>query len=94
MIVGIGNILNSIFAGVVVFSLIGYLAYDFQMPIDKVMDQGLFLSFSLLIKTKKGKVLINHIVRMFLTFNLVLDPSLNTRIVGSSCLRLESVLYS
>uniref|UniRef100_A0A8W8MSH7 Transporter n=1 Tax=Magallana gigas TaxID=29159 RepID=A0A8W8MSH7_MAGGI len=45
LIVGIGNILNSLFAGVVVFSLIGYLAHDFQMPIDKVMDQGAGLPF-------------------------------------------------
>lgn len=41
LIVGIGNICTSIFAGFVIFSIIGYLAHDLQMPIDKVVDQGL-----------------------------------------------------
>lgn len=45
LIVGIGNICTSIFAGFVIFSIIGYLAHDLQMPIDKVVDQGLFFSY-------------------------------------------------
>lgn len=45
LIVGIGNICTSIFAGFVIFSIIGYLAHDLQMPIDKVVDQGAGLAF-------------------------------------------------
>ncbi|XP_048731298.1 sodium- and chloride-dependent glycine transporter 1-like isoform X2 [Ostrea edulis] len=45
LIVGIGNICTSIFAGFVIFSIIGYLAHELQMPIDKVVDQGAGLAF-------------------------------------------------
>lgn len=48
LIVGIGNICTSIFAGFVIFSIIGYLAHELQMPIDKVVDQGMTFSFHIL----------------------------------------------
>ena len=43
MIVGFGNIATSLFAGLVIFSIIGYLSNELQMPIDKVVDQGMTL---------------------------------------------------
>ncbi|XP_033753638.1 sodium-dependent proline transporter-like isoform X1 [Pecten maximus] len=45
MIVSIGNICTSIFAGFVIFSIIGYLAQELNMPVDKVVDQGAGLAF-------------------------------------------------
>ncbi|XP_014772306.1 sodium-dependent proline transporter isoform X1 [Octopus bimaculoides] len=45
LIVSIGNICTSIFAGFVIFSIIGYLANELDMPVDKVVDQGAGLAF-------------------------------------------------
>lgn len=45
LIVSIGNICTSIFAGFVIFSIIGYLANELNMPVDKVVDQGAGLAF-------------------------------------------------
>ncbi|KAK7098482.1 sodium- and chloride-dependent glycine transporter 1-like isoform X2 [Littorina saxatilis] len=45
LIVGVGNILTSIFAGFVIFPIIGYLAHELDMPVDKVVDQGPGLAF-------------------------------------------------
>ena len=41
MIVALCNVLTSIFAGCVIFPIIGYLAKELNMPIDQVVDQGL-----------------------------------------------------
>jgi len=38
--VGIGNVLTSIFAGFVIFPIIGYLAKELDMEVDKVVEQG------------------------------------------------------
>ena len=40
LIVGIGNVLTSIFAGFVIFPIIGYLAKELDMEVDKVVEQG------------------------------------------------------
>lgn len=40
MIVSISNVLTSIFAGFVIFSVVGFLAQELDKPIDKVVDQG------------------------------------------------------
>ncbi|XP_041365129.1 sodium- and chloride-dependent glycine transporter 1-like [Gigantopelta aegis] len=45
LIVSIGNICTSIFAGFVIFSIVGYLAYELDMPVDKVVEQGPGLAF-------------------------------------------------
>jgi hypothetical protein len=43
LIVSFGNIGTSLFAGFVIFCIIGYLAKELDMPIDKVVDQGILL---------------------------------------------------
>ncbi|KAK3101625.1 hypothetical protein FSP39_004979 [Pinctada imbricata] len=45
LIVGIGNILTSLFAGFVIFAIVGYLANELNMDVDKVVDQGAGLAF-------------------------------------------------
>ncbi|XP_076450427.1 sodium- and chloride-dependent glycine transporter 1-like isoform X2 [Babylonia areolata] len=45
LIVGIGNVLTSIYAGFVIFPIIGYLANELDMEVDKVVDQGPGLAF-------------------------------------------------
>ena len=45
LIVSFGNIGTSLFAGFVIFCIIGYLAKELDMPIDKVVDQGAGLAF-------------------------------------------------
>ena len=42
LIVGVGNVLTSIYAGFVIFPIIGYLAKELDMDVDKVVDQGEF----------------------------------------------------
>ena len=37
---GIGNVLTSIFAGFVIFPIIGYLAKELGKDVDKVVEQG------------------------------------------------------
>ena len=39
-IVCIGDCLTSVFAGFVIFAIIGYMAHDLGMPIDKVASEG------------------------------------------------------
>lgn len=41
LIVGVGNICTSIYAGFVIFSIVGYLAKELDMPVDKVVAQGM-----------------------------------------------------
>ena len=38
-----GNIATSLFAGFVIFAIIGYLANELNMRVDEVVDQGLLL---------------------------------------------------
>lgn len=45
LIVGVGNICTSIFAGFVIFSIVGYLAKEMDMPVDEVVQQGPGLAF-------------------------------------------------
>ncbi|CAG5116291.1 unnamed protein product, partial [Candidula unifasciata] len=45
LIVGVGNICTSIFAGLVIFSIVGYLAKELETPVDAVVDQGPGLAF-------------------------------------------------
>ncbi|KAL8618892.1 hypothetical protein ACOMHN_020311 [Nucella lapillus] len=45
LIVGVGNIMTSIFAGFVIFPIIGYLAKELDMDVDKVVEQGPGLAF-------------------------------------------------
>ena len=40
MIVAFGNIATSLFAGFVIFAIIGYLANELDMGVDEVVDQG------------------------------------------------------
>ncbi|KAH9491471.1 Sodium- and chloride-dependent glycine transporter 1 [Bulinus truncatus] len=45
LIVGVGNVCTSIYAGFVIFSIVGYLAKELEMDIDKVVDEGPGLAF-------------------------------------------------
>lgn len=45
LIVATSNILTSIFAGFVIFSVIGYLAHELNVEVDHVVDQGAGLAF-------------------------------------------------
>lgn len=45
LIVSVSNVLTSIFAGFVIFSVIGYLAHELRSPVEKVVDQGAGLAF-------------------------------------------------
>ncbi|KAK3104058.1 hypothetical protein FSP39_024079, partial [Pinctada imbricata] len=45
LVVAIGNIATSLFAGLVIFAIIGYLANELDMEVDKVIDQGPGLAF-------------------------------------------------
>lgn len=41
----VSNILTSFFAGLVIFSIIGFLAHELDVNVDKVVDQGAGLAF-------------------------------------------------
>lgn len=45
MIVAASNIATSFFAGLVIFSVIGFLAHELDVEVDKVVDQGAGLAF-------------------------------------------------
>ncbi|XP_066999930.1 sodium- and chloride-dependent glycine transporter 1 [Anabrus simplex] len=45
LIVAISNILTSFFAGLVIFSVIGFLAHELNVEVTKVLDQGAGLAF-------------------------------------------------
>ncbi|KAJ2950676.1 hypothetical protein O0L34_g8935 [Tuta absoluta] len=45
LIVAVSNILTSFFAGLVIFSVIGFLAHELDVEVDKVVDQGAGLAF-------------------------------------------------
>lgn len=45
LIVAVSNILTSFFAGLVIFSIIGFLAHELNVNVDKVVDQGAGLAF-------------------------------------------------
>lgn len=45
LIVATSNILTSIFAGFVIFSIIGYLAHELDTEVGQVVDQGVGLAF-------------------------------------------------
>ncbi|XP_071864779.1 sodium- and chloride-dependent glycine transporter 1-like [Bombus fervidus] len=44
-IVTIGNLVTSFFAGLFIFSVIGFLAHEFRVPVSSVVDQGIGLAF-------------------------------------------------
>lgn len=41
----VANILTSFFAGLVIFCIIGFLAHELRVDVDKVVDQGAGLAF-------------------------------------------------
>lgn len=43
LIVAFGNIGTSLFAGFVIFAIIGYLAQELNMKVEEVVDQGRFI---------------------------------------------------
>lgn len=45
LIVAVSNIGTSFFAGLVIFSIIGFLAHESEKPVAKVVDQGAGLAF-------------------------------------------------
>lgn len=45
LIVAVSNIATSFFAGLVIFSIIGFLAHESEKPVAKVVDQGAGLAF-------------------------------------------------
>lgn len=45
LIVAISNIGTSFFAGLVIFSVIGFLAHELDVPVASVVDQGAGLAF-------------------------------------------------
>ncbi|XP_076313330.1 sodium- and chloride-dependent glycine transporter 1-like isoform X2 [Tachypleus tridentatus] len=45
IIVSLSNVLTSIFAGFVIFSVIGYLAHELNVEVEHVVDQGAGLAF-------------------------------------------------
>ncbi|XP_034825272.1 sodium- and chloride-dependent glycine transporter 1-like isoform X2 [Maniola hyperantus] len=45
LIVAVSNIATSFFAGLVIFSVIGFLAHELEVEVDKVVDQGAGLAF-------------------------------------------------
>lgn len=45
MIVAFGNIATSLFAGFVIFAIIGYLAKELDLKVEEVVDQGAGLAF-------------------------------------------------
>ena len=51
MIVSVSNISTSIFAGFVIFSIIGFLAHELGKDVVEVVDQGNFILNSLNLMT-------------------------------------------
>ena len=45
VVVLVANAGTSIFSGFVVFSIIGYLAHELEVPVDAVVEQGVGLAF-------------------------------------------------
>ena len=45
LIVSVSNVLTSIFAGFVIFSVIGYLAHELNVEVGKVVEEGVGLAF-------------------------------------------------
>ncbi|VVC98652.1 unnamed protein product [Leptidea sinapis] len=45
LIVAVSNIATSFFAGLVIFSVIGFLAHELEVEVDRVVDQGAGLAF-------------------------------------------------
>lgn len=45
LIVAVSNIATSFFAGLVIFSVIGFLAHELNVEVDRVVDQGAGLAF-------------------------------------------------
>ena len=56
MIVAFGNIATSLFAGFVIFAIIGYLANELNMKVEDVVDQGMYVKSYLTRKAPKKQI--------------------------------------
>lgn len=54
LVVSLGNCLTSFFAGFVIFGIIGFMAHEMGMPVDKVAKQGMLPSHSSFPGTLQG----------------------------------------
>jgi SNF family Na+-dependent transporter len=75
LIVSFSNIMTSIFAGFAVFSVIGYLAFQSDTEVSKVVDQGVGLAFKVYpeVVTKLPFASLWSFLFFFMLFTLGLD---------------------